>query len=235
MFDVIIGLLVRKMSASRYTGLSIFHSLHMTVSSHGTCLSLWHHSLPDWPLEAENATLQTFVTDVTHSLNTTYVRATYLISMLLKSKRERVRSGHNVIYCFLTLLQICCWHSEEKWEQLFFGDKIPHLESVFWQLGCVPVLWSLIRILQASLVTDGLSTYGSPFTPEFRDPFHDSAKLTYCPLWGWYSTIGIRHVAKHFCGVYLNWCFSDFSCLAVVDLRRDMVVVLLVLITLCCR
>jgi len=51
--------------------------------------------------------------------------------MMLKSKRGRVRSGHKVIYWFLTLLQICYWHSEEKWEQLFFGDKIPHLESVF--------------------------------------------------------------------------------------------------------
>ena len=72
--------------------------------------------------------------------------------MLLKSKRGRVRSGRNVIYWFLTSLQICCWHSEEKWEQLFFGDKIPHLESVFWKVGCVPVLRSLIRIMRASLV-----------------------------------------------------------------------------------
>jgi len=29
---------------------------------------------------------------------------------------------------------------------------MPHLESVFWKLGCVLVLRSLIRILHASLV-----------------------------------------------------------------------------------
>ena len=34
----------------------------------------------------------------------------------------------------------------------FFGDKIPHLESVFWKLGCVQVLRSHIRILRASLM-----------------------------------------------------------------------------------
>jgi len=49
-------------------------------------------------------------------------------------------------------LQICCWPLEEKWEQLFFGDKIPHLERLFWKLGCVTVLLSIIRILRASLV-----------------------------------------------------------------------------------
>jgi len=38
---------------------------------------------------------------------------------------------------------------------VFFGDKIPHLESVFWKLGCVPVLRSLIRILRASFVQIG--------------------------------------------------------------------------------
>ena len=79
------------------------------------------------------------------------LRATYLISMLLKL-RGRVRSGRDVIHWFLTPLQSCCWHSEEKRKQLFFGDKIPHLESVFWKLGCVLVLRSLIRILHASLV-----------------------------------------------------------------------------------
>ena len=49
-------------------------------------------------------------------------------------------------------LQICCWRSEEKREQLFSSDKISHLESVFCKLGCVPVLRSLIRILRVSLV-----------------------------------------------------------------------------------
>ena len=37
-------------------------------------------------------------------------------------------------------------------KQLFFGDKILDLETDFWKLGCVPVLWSLIRILRASMV-----------------------------------------------------------------------------------
>jgi len=37
-------------------------------------------------------------------------------------------------------------------KQLFFGDKILDLETDFRKLGCVPVLWSLIRILRASLV-----------------------------------------------------------------------------------
>jgi len=63
-------------------------------------------------------------TDVSHSQRyAKYVCATYLISMLLKSKKGCVRSGRDVIYWFLTLLQICSWHSEEKWEQLFLATK----------------------------------------------------------------------------------------------------------------
>jgi len=80
--------------------------------------------------------------------------------MLLKSKRGRVRSGHNVIYSFLTPLQICCWHSEEKWEQLFFGDKIPHLENVcFLKIGLSSSVRSLIRILRVSYF--GANWYGN--------------------------------------------------------------------------
>jgi len=41
---------------------------------------------------------------------------------------------------------------EKTHKQLFFGDKILDLESDFWKSGCVPVLWSLIRILRANLV-----------------------------------------------------------------------------------
>ena len=67
------------------------------------------------------------------------------------SKRGRVRSGHDVIYRFLTPLEICCGRCKEKW-QLFFGDKIPDLKAFFWKLGWIPVLRSLIRILVASLV-----------------------------------------------------------------------------------
>ena len=67
------------------------------------------------------------------------------------SKRERVRSGRDVIYWFLIAANLLLTQ-RKKWEQLFFGDKIPHLESIFWKLGCVPVLRSLIRILRASLV-----------------------------------------------------------------------------------
>jgi len=47
-------------------------------------------------------------------------------------------------------LKICCWRSEEKWEQLFFGNKIPHLESVFgnWDAFqcCGPLLEYCVRL-----------------------------------------------------------------------------------------
>jgi len=65
------------------------------------------------------------------------------------SKRGRVRSGRGVIYWFLTAATLLLT-PQKKWEQLFFGDTVPHLASVFFKLGCVPVLRSLIRILRAS-------------------------------------------------------------------------------------
>ena len=62
------------------------------------------------------------------------------------SKRGRVRSGRDVIYWFLTL-QICCWRCEEKGEQLFFGYKIPDLESDFWKFQyCGPSLEYCVRV-----------------------------------------------------------------------------------------
>ena len=56
------------------------------------------------------------------------------------------------LYIDFWQLQICCWRSEEKREQLFSGDKIPHLECDFFEIGLRSSVRSLIRILHASLV-----------------------------------------------------------------------------------
>ena len=45
----------------------------------------------------------------------------------------------------------CCLDGR-NWQITFFGDKILDLESDFRKLGSVTMLWSLIRILRASLV-----------------------------------------------------------------------------------
>ena len=64
--------------------------------------------------------------------------------------REGIWSGRDVIYWFLTVANLLLMQRRKVRTTvlLFFGDKIPHLESVFLEIG----LQSLIRILHASLV-----------------------------------------------------------------------------------
>jgi len=87
---------------------------------------------------------------LTHPPLTSLILNATLIKYVRASPREGVSEvGVTSFIDFWNSCKFAADTAKKSENNCFFGDKIPHLESVF---GCVPVLRSLIRILRATLV-----------------------------------------------------------------------------------